>query len=147
MHSRARLTLVTLGLAACGAVVGAVCAIIAVSVALITHSRGAVQSGFAPPPLLLLTAVVGAGIGTIAAPTLAFAILRRVPLGRAILVTSIGAIAGAVVGELVAPLNPYDADLTPGLIRGALIGFIAAGVVLRLTVSDSTRSKALDQAV
>jgi hypothetical protein len=147
MYSRTRLALITLGLAACGAVAGAACAIIAVSVALITHSRGALQSGFAPPPLLLVTAVVGAAIGTVAAPALSFAVLRRVPLGRAILVTAIGTIAGAVIGELVAPLNPYDADLTPGLIRGALIGFTAAGLILRLTVSDSSSSKSLDQAV
>ena len=147
MLSPGRVAVVTLGLALCGAVMGAVCATIAVSLALITHSPHEFLSGFAPPPLLLAAGLAGAAMGAVSAPILAFGILRRVPLGRAIVLTALGTIAGAVVGEMVAPVNPYAAGWTPGIVRGALLGFVMAGVILRLTVRRPGPSAPLDAAV
>jgi hypothetical protein len=147
MHSPRKVALVALGLAACGAFMGAACAIIAVAAALITHSPRPILSGFAPPPLLVAVGAAGAAIGAVSAPILAFAVLRRVALGRAIVVTAIGTIVGAAAGEAIAPLNPYDADRSPGIVRGALIGFVAAGVVLRLTATRARRSQSVDPAV
>jgi hypothetical protein len=92
--------------------------------------------------ILGLGAMAGAGAGIVGAPALAWGLLRRVPLGRAILVTGLGTIVGAVVGELLNPFNPYALTI-PGVIAGGLAGFLTAGVALRLiTRRDSSSSDA-----
>jgi hypothetical protein len=72
----------------------------------------------------------------IGAPVLSWAVLRRVPLGRAAVFTTIGTLAGAVGGELVQPFNPY-ARTVPGVLVGALIGFIGGGILVRLRTHRS----------
>jgi hypothetical protein len=138
----ARATIVTAGLAMTGAVIGGLCgasAMLAVAV---------IEEGLHVLPsreflsILGLGAMAGAGAGIVGAPALAWGLLRRVPLGRAIVVTGLGTIGGAVVGELLNPINPYALTI-PGVIAGGLAGFLTAGVALRLTARrDSSSSDA-----
>ena len=127
-----RVALVTAGLSATGGFVGGVCAAAAVTV--IAGIEGGVGSLMSAPTLGLVGIAAGAGAltGTIGAPLLGWALLRRVPLGRAILMTAVGTVIGAVVGELLNPFNPY-AHTIPGVIGGALLGFVVTGVGLRIT--------------
>lgn len=58
-------------------------------------------------------AIIGAALGTVAAPLLSWLLLRRVPLGRMFLVCSLATVLGGVVGGL------YGASL--GCLIAALI--------------------------
>ena len=71
-------------------------------------------------------------LGAILAPTTAWLFLRRVQLGRAIAQTTIGTALGAALGILI---ERFVLDrITLGMaIIGAVIGFFAAAVRLRLT--------------
>jgi hypothetical protein len=89
--------------------------------------------------LVGLAAGAGAAAGMIAAPLLGWGLLRRVPLGRAILVTAMGTVVGAIGGELLNPLNPY-AHTVPGVIGGALVGFLVAGAGLRIATRRAPSS-------
>jgi hypothetical protein len=126
-----RIALVTAGLSVAGGVVGSICS--AAAVTLIAGIEGGVgwlaSHEFAR--LSGVAAAFGAFAGMIGAPVLSWALLRRVPLGRAALFTAIGTVVGAVGGELARPLNPY-ARTVPGVLVGAVVGFIGAGVLVRL---------------
>jgi hypothetical protein len=147
MNSRSRVFYVVVGLSACGAVVGALCAIAAVTVALATRSPADAASFLAPSPIMGAIAQLGATIGAVGAPALAFGLLRRVPLGRAIVLTGVGTVLGAVMGEWLAPFNPYDLDLSPGILRGALAGFLATGIGLRFAFRARGPSDSIERAV
>jgi hypothetical protein len=133
----ARIALVTAGLSAAGGVAGGVCS--AAAVTLIAGIEGGIRAlvsrDFAS--LLAIAAAFGVLVGMIAAPILSWTLLRRVPLGRAALYTAIGTVAGAVGGELSRPLNPY-ARTVPGVLVGALVGFIGAGVLVRFARRRTT---------
>jgi hypothetical protein len=103
----ARIALVTAGLGVAGGVVGGICS--AAAVALIAGIEGGVGmlATRELASLLGIAAAFGAFAGMIGAPALSWALLRRVPLGRAALFTAVGAVVGAVAGELAQPLNPY----------------------------------------
>jgi hypothetical protein len=127
----ARIALVTAGLSAAGAIVGGLCSTIAVAlIAAIEGGLGTLASREVAS-LLGIAATFGAVAGMVGAPVLSWTLLRRVPLGRAILFTAIGTIVGALGGELAHPLNPY-AHALPGVLVGALLGFIGAGILARL---------------
>ena len=81
--------------------------------------------------LFAIPGAIGAIAGAIGAPLVGFGLLRRVPLGRSILFTASGAIVGASLGEWIRPWNPYSRAV-PGVILGALLGFLVAGIALRL---------------
>ena len=127
----ARIALVTAGLSVAGGVVGSVCS--AAAVTLIAGIEGGIGTFVSRElaGLLGVAAAFGGLAGMIGTPVLSWALLRRVPLGRAALFTAIGTIVGAVGGELTRPLNPY-ARTIPAVLIGALLGFIAGGLVARL---------------
>ena len=141
-----RIAVVTAGLSATGAVVGAACA--ASSVAIIAASAGGLASlgSSGTPGLLGVSAGFGALVGALGAPMLGWGLLRRVPLGRVLLVTALGTIIGAVIGEWSRPLNPY-ARVLPGVIAGAFIGFSLSGVLLSLLARRRKKAAAVDRAV
>jgi presenilin-like A22 family membrane protease len=57
--------------------------------------------------------------------------------------TAVGTVSGAVVGEWIWPLDPYGRGL-PGVIRGALLGFLIAVIALRVI---GAHARHLDTAV
>ena len=128
-----RVVLVTAALGATGALVGAVCSVVAVAV--IAGIEGGIRSLTSHELFGLLSTAgsFGAVVGLVGAPALGWILLRRVPLGRAILFTALGTVVGAVGGELLHPLDPY-AHAVPGVLLGAFLGFIGAGVLARLRV-------------
>lgn len=69
---------------------------------------------------MLMAARWGAVLGALLAPTTLWTILRHAPLGRVVLVTFGGTVAGALAGVLVA---------VPHI--GAALGFLAALAWLR----------------
>lgn len=85
---------------------------------------------------------LGAFSGIICAPLLSWTVLRRVPLGRAAVFTTIGTLVGALGGELAQPLIAYTRNV-PGVLVGALLGFIGGGLLARLrTAHRDTASSA-----
>lgn len=114
-----RVVAVTAGLMGIGAVCGgAIGAVLGVGMLLWSggpNERG-VWIGFP-----VYCAMIGGIAGTVLAPILAWVFLRRVPLGRAVAVTGLGALVGAAVSAIVAP---------PAFIAGALAGFVMSGIGL-----------------
>ena len=126
-----RIALVTASLSATGALIGASCAVTSVAIiAVIAGGFPALVSG-GTPGLLAIAAGVGAFVGIIGAPMLGWGLLRQVPLGRVILITALGTIGGAVLGEWARFLNPY-AGIIPSVIAGAFMGFLLSGIGLRI---------------
>jgi hypothetical protein len=125
-----------------GGIVGAVCG--AVAVAIIAAAEGGIGALISNDGIRIVGFAAGAGAvaGMIGAPALAWGVLRRVPLGRAVVVTALGTVIGAILGEFLNPLNSH-ARIVPGVIAGAFGGFIAAGVALRI----ATRRRATSSSV
>jgi hypothetical protein len=117
-----RIALVTVGLAATGAGVGGACA--AVTLALISTLEflfGGLALASLDAFVLSHAGLVGAVIGGVAAPAVGWGLLRRVPLGRAIVHTAVGTVLGAVTGWWLPVVGP---------IYGALVGFGTAAAGL-----------------
>jgi hypothetical protein len=74
----------------------------------------------------------------VAGPAAAWGLLRRVPLGKAVLWGAAGTVAGALAGELLAPLNPYT-WVMPGVIPGSILGLLTASAGLRLHTGRAAR--------
>lgn len=140
-----RIAIVTAGLGATGAALGAVCAASSVAIiAALATGLGSLGSG-GTPHLLGVAAAFGGLVGALGAPMLGWGLLRRVPLGRVLLVTSLGTVMGALGGEWSRPFNPYPRVL-PGVIAGALLGFVISGIGLWLTTRRH-ETISLDRAV
>lgn len=122
---------VTAALSGVGAVCGAVLGTIALWVEI------ARLPGVTSPNEILKVAFVGVlgGVvfGAVLAPLVAWAFLRRVSFGRAILETSIGVLIGIGVGALV---RPQYTILT------GLVGFVVAGARLWWATRASSASRA-----
>lgn len=131
---------VTLGLAAAGAVVGAVCGVLALTPLVVSHwLRPSPDYYFATfSDLAPWAAGAGAGLGLICGPALAWSLLRHVPLWRVVLWAAVGTVLGSLAAWAAA-----GASLAPGLrsiFGGALLGMIITGVVLRQRVARSSHT-------
>ncbi|MDQ6830025.1 MAG: hypothetical protein M3081_14305 [Gemmatimonadota bacterium] len=123
MARAGRVVIVTAGLVATGGVVGAICAIVALAIgfAVINSGAGGDLAVFE------FVGAIGAFVGTIMAPLLAWGLLRYVPIGRAIAQCALGTMIG---GFTAFALHVHDTVFGPTL--GALSGFIVAAVRLRI---------------
>ncbi len=138
MASPRRSLRVTLCLVGLGAVAGAACgAMIPVGIVLVTSRYGNVIL-----PGMGFLAAVGAGfgalVGSVVGPAVGWGLLRRAPLGKAVLWSAAGTVAGAVVGDLLAPLNPYTWGM-PGVVAGGILGCFVASAALRLHTLRAAR--------
>ncbi|MEP6493518.1 MAG: hypothetical protein ABJF01_12615 [bacterium] len=122
MERRARILTLTAGLAAAGAILGALASVAALAaaftvIALIKdrHLPSLHGAEFA------YAAGVGGALGIVLGPAAAWLLLRDVPLGRALGGATIGTLLGAFA-FVALPVGP---------IPGALLGFAAACVWLR----------------
>ena len=115
---------ITAGLSVAGAVAGSV---VGVGMTLIT---GGFHGAASVAHVLLAPAAVGAACGAVFFPVGAWMLMRRVPLGRALLWTlapsALGAAAGLGFIGMTAPIG----------IGGAAIGFVAAALGARRSVRD-----------
>jgi hypothetical protein len=115
-----RILAVTAGLAATGALIGAI-----LSPILLFGGLLVLGGPDALPPvgeIVPFAAAVGGVIGGILAPTAAWLLMRHVPLWRAIGETALGTSLGAAVGFF----------MFPGPFVFAVLGFLAAALRLRL---------------
>jgi len=72
----------------------------------------------------------GGGLGAVLGPLAAWTLMRHVPIWRAIVETAAGTAIGAVAGLVAGRLG---AGGPPWMLIGALIGFAAAAIRLRLS--------------
>jgi hypothetical protein len=135
MDRRERVLSITLTLVGLGAVGGALCgAIIPPGIMLVTgYPEELLMPGLGR--LMALGAGFGALAGGVAGPAVAWGLLRRVPLGKAVLWAVTGTVIGALIGELLVPFNPYGPMM--GVIVGGILGFSGASVGLRLIAGRS----------
>jgi hypothetical protein len=135
-----RIIAITLGLSAAGVVFGGIAGALALALSL---AIGGSFDLFSHPAAFAVPAALGAVIGAIGAPAMAWLLLRHVPLGKAVAWSTLGTVAGAVVGWTVAValhdatpwLHTSMGDEVKGAILGALVGFLVAAFVLRRRAS------------
>lgn len=135
-----RVIAVTVGLAAAGALTGAVCGVLALLPLIISHwLRSTPDIQFTRGVLLVLMgARAGAIVGAVLGPTVAWGLLRRAPLWRVITWAAVGTVAGSLGGWAAAGTGLLVSGPAVGL--GALAGMVAGGVALRLRVQRPTRA-------
>jgi len=122
-RSPARILAVIAGLVAGGAVFGALAGAVALTLLMPLFGRGAAY--FVPN-----AARMGAVLGAVLLPTAGWTLLRRVPLGRAVIGTFVGTVIGGVLGVGLGLLAwPIGAMVGPPF--GGIIGFLAAAIRLR----------------
>jgi hypothetical protein len=138
-----RVATITLSIAAIGAVIGGVLGAGLLAVWALRLNVG----GSSILQAALFGAGNGAALGAVLAPITAWAFLRRVPLGRALAQTALGTTLGAAAGLVLGSVRfPAIASLPTGL-AGALIGFLAAAIRLRLATRDDRRRVSHDSGV
>lgn len=125
MSRGGRIAAVTLGLAVAGALFGGAAG--AVALAAVNLMRHGLQGGF-DPQILGGVAMVGAGLGAVLLPAAGWLLMRQVPIGKALLGTTVGTLLGAWAGSAA----PDVALPVPSPILGALAGFALATVYLRI---------------
>jgi hypothetical protein len=126
---------VTLGLAVAGAIFGSLSGIAIAAVVMV------IVKFILPSFFFGIAAAVGAGAGAVLFPATGWMVMRHVPIGRALLGTFVGTVIGGVGGALVA--FP-DVRIHPVLAigAGAVAGFVASVVLLRITAKRSSKSDA-----
>src|SRR5688500_16738356 len=97
MTRAGRIIAVTLGLSVAGAVLGAVAGAMAFALSLAIGGSSDLLFG-EPLKLLTIPAVLGGVVGALLAPAMAWLLLRHVPLGKALAWSTVGTVAGGVLG-------------------------------------------------
>jgi hypothetical protein len=123
-----RILAVTAGLIGFGAIAGAIAGALVAMLA-IAIRRGPLEA--LDLDLAEIGATLGAPLGALLLPAAGWLLMRRVPLGRAMLGTMLGTVAGGLIGWL-APVHLFQVYRT--LLFGFL-GFVLSVVVLRRTAS------------
>lgn len=122
-----RIAVITAGLMATGAVVGAACGAVAMALVAAFDRTGMWSATLGD---LAIAAYFGALIGTPGAPVISWVLLRRVPIGLAIAGTAAGTVAGGIYGALTPSSDP---------LTGAVAGFAAAALILCLASAAAAR--------
>jgi hypothetical protein len=117
-----RVVTVTLGLVGAGAVAGALVAMTTFAAATLVLGELSNISwrGF------LFVGAVGGAFGLTLGPLVAWTLLRKVPLGKAVLFPSLGAAVGSAIGLALSPLTPL------AVFVGGVIGMLVPAVWLWL---------------
>lgn len=105
---------VTIGLAGAGTVVGGIAGAVSLAMAAL------VSDGVVHGPELLVGAFFGAPLGAVFAPTLAWLLLRRVPLGKMFLWCAAGTALGGLGGWILSPVLGL-----PGAVAGCVLASLA----------------------
>ncbi|MEP6765838.1 MAG: hypothetical protein ABJB66_16100 [Gemmatimonadaceae bacterium] len=129
-----RVAAVTAGLSVFGAIAGAFAG---GSAAFLVEAIG---NRSLEPFLFLVGAEFGAPLGAVLMPFAGWALMRRVPLGRAFVGTIAGTLVGGIVGWFSKP-HPYGGFPLPNALVGGLIGFLCAVLALRAMSNRAARRK------
>ena len=130
---------VTLAIAVVGAIIGGVVGGLLFAAWRSLHwiSIGLGERGMR---VIAVGAAGGAGLGAALAPLTSWVFLRRVPLGKALLQTTIGTTVGAAIGLAVDSLGPSYGFIIPASLIGAIVGFLAAATRLRFAPRTPART-------
>ena len=126
-----RIVAVTVGLSAIGGVVGALCANAALAILIGIRGGPRALPSHELVRVFEIASGFGAAAGLVGAPLLGWGLLRHVSLRRAIPITALGCVAGAVLGEVARPVKLYTTQI-PAALLGAFFGFLLAGILLSL---------------
>lgn len=136
MNRPLRILVATAGLAAAGAALGALAGVVALAVGVALTEHGVIAAD-----ALGFSVFFGAVLGAVAAPAAGWLLLRRVPLGLA----AGGAVLGTVVGGAAGwALAGRTHDQIGGGLLGALLGFLAAALVMRFTLGRAAERPTTD---
>lgn len=134
MNTFRRILAVTSGLALAGAVSGALSGVLVIQAIIIS-----LAGTLAPRQSVAASCAIGGIFGAVVAPALAWSLLRRVAVGRAIIGIAAGAGLGGAIGVLVSAnfVNPYvpfaiNRPPIPQAVIGALMGATLAAAYLRV---------------
>ena len=125
MKLPAKITLITLGLSALGAIVGSVLGAVLMALFAVRASAGQHLG------VIGFGGALGAAMGAVLAPIAAWTLMRHVPIWRAVADTALGTFIGTGIGLLLGPKFPNVIWVFPPIL--GLVGFTAAAVRLRLT--------------
>lgn len=128
---------ITLAIALIGAVIGGV--IGAALLAGWTSLSWVFYDGGSRASVIAGGAGAGAALGAVLAPLTSWVFLRRVPLGKAILQTTVGTTAGAVIGLGLDSAGLMLRTGVPAGLIGAIAGFLAAAIRLRFAKRTTAR--------
>jgi len=135
MNRAFRIVAVTVGLLAAGALAGALAAVAALEIGLVTSGEPVGLFSHTDREMMAVVAMLGALFGGVLLPATAWIFLRRVPLGLALLGTVVGTVVGGALGWVVM----YGRGEIEGGLIGALTGFACAALLLRLRASAPPR--------
>ena len=130
---------ITLAIALVGAIIGGATGGLLFAVWRSLHwlrmwdSEGAVH-------VIAIGAGAGAALGAVLAPLTSWVFLRRVPLGKALLQTTVGTTVGAAVGLALDSAGLTYRFNIPASLVGAIVGFLAAATRLRFAPRTPTRT-------
>jgi hypothetical protein len=91
-------------------------------------------------PVVAVGAAAGAALGAVLAPLTSWVFLRRVPLGKALLQTTVGTTVGAAIGLAVDGVGLTHRFIIPASLVGAIVGFLAAATRLRFAARTPART-------
>lgn len=129
MNRSARIVVVTAGLMVAGALFGALAANLALALA--TAATGELRDFLREPQVMQLVGFIGALLGGVLLPSACWLLLRRVPLGLAVLGTLIGTVTGGALGWVL-PSGDFPVG---SALLAAVAGFAVAALSLRLRFS------------
>ena len=100
-------------------------------------------SGRGLPPLRVFGFATGAGavIGAVTGPPLAWLLLRRVPIGKALLHTGVGSVIGGLLGGVLAFTGIAGRNAFPWFFATVFTGYVGAALRLWLISRRTPRSR------
>jgi hypothetical protein len=122
-YTPGRVLTVTLGLLLAGIGCGAVAGAVALAIVSLIRQE---YRPFSDPILFAVAATLGAMVGALCIPVAWWLLLQRVPLRRALIGLTMGAIAGGVAGWFVVSSSRRD-----DILIVAALGIFVAALVLR----------------
>ena len=91
-------------------------------------------------PAVAVGVVAGAALGAVLAPLTSWLFLRRVPLGKALLQTTVGTTVGTAIGLALDSVGLTHRFIIPASLVGAIVGFLAAATRLRFAPRTQART-------
>jgi hypothetical protein len=99
------------------------------------------ETGLPPLRLFAIAAGVGALIGALTGPPLAWLLLRRVPIGKALLHTGVGSVIGGLLGGVITFTGIAGRNAFAWFFAAVFAGYVGAALRLWLISRRAPRSR------